>query len=136
MLTAPSACFRWAKVYSTFVLYVQRNENGVNFRVNPNPNPNLAQGLPLTLCARLVRVRVRVRDNGLNMRNPLNGEGWLKMKNLFSFLEVIFFFFLSLMSYTRTKKSRAQSEKHCPRRGASSGQKTRGCIEGEQPLLE
>ena len=36
------------------------------------------------------------------------------------------------MSYTRTQKSRAQSEKHCRRRGASSGQKTRGCIEGEK----
>jgi len=37
------------------------------------------------------------------------------------------------MSYTRTQKSRAQSEKHCRRRGASGGQKTRGCIEGENP---
>ena len=37
------------------------------------------------------------------------------------------------MPYTRTQKSRAQSEKHCRRRGASSGQKTRGCIEGEEP---
>ena len=39
------------------------------------------------------------------------------------------FFVLYLISYTRTQKSRAQSEKHCRRRGASSGQKTRGCIE-------
>ena len=37
------------------------------------------------------------------------------------------------MSYTHPPKSRAQSEKHCRRRGASSGQKTRGCIEGEKP---
>jgi len=29
------------------------------------------------------------------------------------------FFFLSLMSYTHTQKSRAQSEKHCRRRGAT-----------------
>jgi len=48
-------------------------------------------------------------------------------------ITVFFFFFLSLMSYTHTQKSRAQSEKHCRRRGASSGQKTRGCIEGEEP---
>ena len=37
------------------------------------------------------------------------------------------------MPYTHTQKSRARSEKHCRRRGASSGQKTRGCIEGEKP---
>ena len=46
---------------------------------------------------------------------------------------ILFYFCVSLMSYTHTQKSRAQSEKHCRRRGASSGQKTRGSIEGEKP---
>jgi len=44
----------------------------------------------------------------------------------------IFFYFVDLSCHTHTHKSRAQSEKHCRRRGASSGQKTRGCIEGEK----
>jgi len=41
-----------------------------------------------------------------------------------------FYFCISHVIHTYTK---AQSEKHCRHRGASSGQKTRGCIEGEEP---
>ena len=45
----------------------------------------------------------------------------------------IFFFFLSLTSYNSHHNSRAQSREKCRRRGASSGQKTRRGIEGEDP---
>jgi len=44
-----------------------------------------------------------------------------------------FFFCISLMAYNSHRKSRAQSEKQCRRRSASSGQKTRRGIEGEKP---
>ena len=46
---------------------------------------------------------------------------------------IIFFFYLSCHTTLTPQSARAQSEKHCRRRGASSGQKTRGCIEGERP---
>jgi len=50
-----------------------------------------------------------------------------------------FFFFLSLISHNSntltltSQTARAQSEKHCRRRSASSDQKTRRGIEGEKP---
>ena len=47
--------------------------------------------------------------------------------------EDLFLFLFSLMSYNSHHNSRAQSEKDCRRRGASSGQKTRRGIEDEDP---
>jgi len=46
-----------------------------------------------------------------------------------------FFFFVYLSCHTTLtlQTARAQSEKHCRRRSASSGQKTRRGIEGEKP---
>jgi len=49
------------------------------------------------------------------------------------YIPLFFFFFFISHVIQHTQKSRSQSENHCRRRGASSGQKTRGCIEGEEP---
>jgi len=45
----------------------------------------------------------------------------------------LFFFYLSCHTTLTPQSARAQSEKYCRRRSASSGQKTRGCIKGEKP---
>jgi len=73
----------------------------------------------------------KLRHSHLSPNRPCLQYACMNILCIYASIYDFFFFFY--LSCTHTHKSRAQSEKHCRRRGASSGQKTRGCIEGEKP---
>jgi len=77
------------------------------------------------------------RDSGIEERiarscvaNPISKSLDL---SIFLYTAFFFFFFFSFPTTQTPQTESAQSEKHCRRRSASSGQKTRRSIEGEKP---